>query len=46
MKMAEKTEELGGNVPRCPFVNHKSHTTWPGIELVQRPTASANAQPI
>jgi hypothetical protein len=27
MKMAEKTEELGGNVPRCPFVNHKSHTT-------------------
>jgi hypothetical protein len=31
--VAGETEVLGGNVPQCSFVHHKSHMTWPGLEL-------------
>jgi hypothetical protein len=31
-KLAEETEVLGGNLPQCHFVDHKSPMTWARIE--------------
>jgi hypothetical protein len=46
-ELARKTEALGGNLPQCHFVYHKSHMTWPEIELgpSRRLTAWAKARP-
>jgi hypothetical protein len=30
--LAGETEVLGDNVPQIPFVHHKSHMSWPGLE--------------
>jgi hypothetical protein len=32
-QLAGETEVLGDNFPQCHFVHHKSHMTWPGLEL-------------
>lgn len=31
-RVAGETEVLGGNLPECPFVHHKSHLAWIGLE--------------
>jgi hypothetical protein len=31
--LGSRTEVLAENLPQCRFVHHKSHMTWPGIEL-------------
>jgi hypothetical protein len=28
MRIGRETEVLGGNLPQCHFVHHKSHMTW------------------
>jgi hypothetical protein len=30
--VARETEVLGGNLPQCRCVRHRSHMTWPGLE--------------
>jgi hypothetical protein len=30
--VAREAEVLGGDLPQCHFVYHKSHKNWPGIE--------------
>jgi hypothetical protein len=32
-EFARETELLGENLPQCHTVHHKSHMTWPGLEL-------------
>jgi hypothetical protein len=34
-ELAGETEVLGGNLPQCHFVHHKSHMTWPDVVLNQ-----------
>jgi hypothetical protein len=34
-ELTGETEILGENLPQCYFVLHKSHMTWPGLELGQ-----------
>jgi hypothetical protein len=31
--IGKETEVLGESLPQCRFVHHKSHMTWPGLEL-------------
>jgi hypothetical protein len=31
-ELAGETEVLRENLVQCPFVHHKSHMTWPGLE--------------
>jgi hypothetical protein len=35
-ELVGEIEVLGGNVPQYHFLHHKSHMTWPGIELGPR----------
>jgi hypothetical protein len=35
-ELAGETEVLGQNLPQGHFVYHKSHMTWPGLELGSR----------
>jgi hypothetical protein len=37
-----ETEVLGENLPQCRFAHHKSHMTWPGLEIGQRPLEAGN----
>jgi hypothetical protein len=32
-ELAGESEVFGENLPQCRFVHHKSHMTWPGLEL-------------
>jgi hypothetical protein len=34
-ELAGETEVLGINLPQYNIVHHKSHNTWPGLELGQ-----------
>jgi hypothetical protein len=31
-RLAGETEVFGENLPHIHFINHKSHSTWPGFE--------------
>jgi hypothetical protein len=31
-ELAGETEVLREILPQCPFVHHKSHMAWPGLE--------------
>jgi hypothetical protein len=38
-RLADETEELGGNLPHRHFVHHKSHMTWPATNRLSYDTA-------